>query len=144
MNRELVSPCGLYCGICAIYYATKHDDMKLKEKLARAYNDTVDKISCNGCMSDNVYWYCRHCAIKSCAMEKNYEGCNECGEFPCEKVENFPVPEGKKHILRAVPRWKELGTEEWIKEEEKLFSCKNCSTLIFRGAKKCRSCDTLL
>ncbi len=144
MNRELVSPCGLYCGVCGIYYATRHNDMKLKEKLARAYHDTVDQINCHGCMSDTVYWYCEHCAIKSCAIEKKYEGCNECAEFPCDKVENFPVPEGKMHILRAVPRWKESGTEEWINEEEKQFSCKSCSTLLFRGAKKCRNCDTLL
>ncbi len=143
-NKELVSPCGLYCGVCAIYYADTHDDQGLKEKLAAAYGETPDKISCGGCRSENVYWYCRHCAIKSCALDRKYEGCWQCDDFPCEKVVNFPVPEGKKHILRAVPEWKRLGTEEWVRTEEKLFSCGACDSLSFRGSRKCRNCGELL
>ncbi|MGD0279640.1 MAG: DUF3795 domain-containing protein [Smithella sp.] len=143
INRELLAPCGLYCGVCGIYYATANGDDQLKEKLAKAYGDTPDKISCRGCCSNSVYWYCSVCAVKSCAMEKGYLGCHQCISFPCDKIDNFPVPEGKKNILRAIPRWKELGTEEFIKAEEKLFSCENCGTKLFRGARKCRKCGTI-
>ena len=143
INHELVSPCGLYCGVCGIYYATANGDDQLKEKLAKAYGDTPDKISCHGCRSNSVYWYCAVCAVKSCAMEKDYLGCHQCISFPCDKIDNFPVPEGKKNILRAIPRWKELDTEEFIKAEEKLFSCDNCGTKLFRGARKCRKCGTI-
>jgi hypothetical protein len=143
-NKELVSPCGLYCGLCGIRYADKKEDGKLKEKLAAAYHDTPDKIACNGCMSANPYWYCKSCPVKSCATEKKYEGCYQCADFPCDKIESFPIPEAKKNILRAVPRWRELGTEEWIKEEERLFSCKKCGNTLFRGAHKCRECGTVL
>jgi len=45
-NQELVSPCGLYCGVCGIYCATESGDQPLKEKLAKAYGDTPDKINC--------------------------------------------------------------------------------------------------
>jgi hypothetical protein len=143
ISQELVSPCGLYCGVCGIYRASETDDQQLKEKLAKAYGDTPDKINCRGCRSDSVYWYCRVCAVKSCAVGKGYIGCHQCADFPCDKIENFPVPEGKKNILRAIPKWKELGTEEFIKAEEKLFTCANCGTPLFRGARKCRQCGTL-
>ncbi len=143
INQELVSPCGLYCGVCGIYYASANNDEQLKEKLARAYGETPDKIKCGGCRSDSVYWYCAVCAIKSCAMEKGYTGCHQCDSFPCDKIDNFPIPEAKKNILRAIPIWRELGTEAFLKAEEKLFSCDHCGVRLFRGARKCRQCGTL-
>ena len=143
INQELLAPCGLYCGVCGIYCASESGDQPLKEKLAKAYGDTPDKINCKGCRSDSVYWYCAVCGIKSCVIEKGYLGCHQCDSFPCDKIENFPVPEGKKNILRAIPLWRELGTEAFVKGEEKLFSCDNCGTQLFRGARKCRQCGTL-
>lgn len=143
MNQQLVSPCGLYCGACGIYRATVSGDEQLKEKLARAYGDTPDKITCRGCLSGSVYWYCAVCAIKSCTREKGYTGCQQCDIFPCEKIENFPVPEGKSNILRAIPLWRELGTEAFIAAEEKRFTCVSCGAALFRGARKCRTCGTV-
>lgn len=143
INQALVSPCGLYCGVCGIYYASVNNDEQLKEKLARGYGETPDKIKCGGCRSDSVYWYCAVCTIKSCAAEKGYAGCHQCDSFTCDKIANFPVPEGKKNILRAIPQWRALGTEAFIKAEEKLFSCDHCGARLFRGARKCRQCGTL-
>jgi len=143
INQELVAPCGLYCGVCGVYCASESNDQPLKEKLAKAYGDTPDKINCGGCLSDSVYWYCAVCAIKSCTKGKGYSGCHQCADFPCDKIDNFPVPEGKKNILRAIPIWRELGTEAFVKGEEKLFSCDNCGTKLFRGARKCRQCGTI-
>lgn len=143
MKQDLISPCGLYCGVCAIYRATADGDEPLKEKLATVYGDTTDKINCRGCRSDLVYWYCAVCAIKSCTKEKGYLGCHQCADFPCDIINNFPVPEGKKHIMRAIPLWKEMGTEAFIAAEEKLFSCDHCGKKLFRGARKCRQCGTV-
>lgn len=36
-QKELLSPCGLYCGVCGIYLAHKEDNWKFKEVLARYY-----------------------------------------------------------------------------------------------------------
>lgn len=143
IKKELVAPCGLYCGVCGIFQATIKDDQNLKEKLAKAYGDSPDKINCQGCLSDTVYWYCSACPVKSCAIEKKMEGCHQCDQFPCEKIDAFPVPEGKKNILRAVPEWRKLGTEDFIAAEEKRFTCPQCRTTLFRGARKCRTCGTL-
>ena len=144
IRQELVSPCGLYCGVCGIYQATVTDNQNLKEKLAKVFGETPDKINCHGCRSDTVYWYCSSCAIKNCVTEKGFEGCHQCDKFPCDKIDNFPVPEGKIHILRAVPEWRKLGTEAFIRAEEKLFSCPQCQTIFFRGTRKCRNCGTLV
>ena len=142
INKETISPCGLYCEVCGVYQATVNDDQKMKEKFAKAYNVKIEELACRGCRSNQVFVFCRVCKIKSCAEEKTYEGCYQCDEFPCEHIEAFPVPEGKKNILRAVPKWRELGTEKWTEYEKKLFSCQDCGNQLFRGARKCRECGS--
>jgi len=142
IKQELVAPCGLYCGVCGIYQATATGDHNLKEKLAHFYHDIPDKINCRGCLSDTVYWYCSSCPIKSCVIEKKIQGCHQCDQFPCDKVESFPVPEGKKNILRAVPEWRKRGTEAFIAAEEERFTCPHCRTALFRGSRKCRTCGS--
>jgi Zn finger protein HypA/HybF involved in hydrogenase expression len=77
-------------------------------------------------------------------MEKDYEGCHQCEEFPCKLIDDFPVPVGKKVILRAVPDRKKLGSEKWVEEEENRYICPHCSAQLFRGAKRCGSCKELV
>lgn len=55
-------------------------------------------------------------------------------------IEKFPIPVGKIVILRAIPRWKEVGTERWVKEEEERYHCPKCDNPLFRGAKRCNKC----
>ena len=142
--KELVSPCGLYCGVCGIRKATMEQDRELKEKLSKVYGVSTSEIHCHGCRSDQVFVYCRSCPIKSCAEAKKLEGCYQCGGFPCQAIDDFPFPEAKANILRTVPRWRALGTEEWIREEESRYRCQTCGTQSFRGARKCRQCQTPL
>ena len=140
-KRTLAPPCGLYCGVCAIYIAHRDNNQKLKERLPQLYGVTLEEIKCEGCLSDNVFVYCRSCPIKSCAAEKGIEGCHRCVDFPCKHIDDFPIPVGKKVILRAVPEWRALGTELWIEAEEKRYRCPHCGYKLFRGARKCRNCS---
>ena len=80
--------------------------------------------------------------IRDCTREKGYAGCHECGDFPCQLIENFPVPVGKKVILRAIPDWRERGTEAWVRDEEARYVCPECDHRLFRGAKRCNQCKT--
>ena len=139
-NRELAAPCGLYCGVCAIYVATRDNNEKFKEKLAPVYGAKPEDLVCDGCLSGRVFGYCQVCPIKSCCREKKIEGCHRCSDFPCKFIDNFPIPVGKKVILRAVPRWREVSTEVWMAEEEKRYTCPHCGYATFRGVKKCRQC----
>jgi predicted RNA-binding Zn-ribbon protein involved in translation (DUF1610 family) len=144
LNKDLISPCGLYCGVCGAYQATRKNDRAFLEKFAKAFSVSADDVYCKGCLSDTVSIFCKMCGIKSCTAEKKLEGCYQCTDFPCQKIDSFPIPEGKKNLLRAVPSWRELGTEKWVEEEEKLFTCRSCGNQLFRGAKKCRNCDMLV
>ena len=133
----------MYCGVCAIHIAHKNNNEKFKEILVNVYrpfSKTKDDIHCNGCMSDDIFGYCQVCPIRDCIKEKGYEGCYQCDDWPCKLIENFPIPVGKKVILRVIPRWREIGTEKWIEEEEKRYHCQDCGNPLFRGANRCNKC----
>lgn len=144
IKRELLAPCGLYCGVCSIYIAHRDNNVKFKEKLLPVYKmfaKSIDDIACTGCLSDGVVFpVCQVCAIKNCCKEKEIEGCHQCEEFPCKYIINFPIPVGKKVILRTIPTWRELGTEKFVEEEEKRYHCPECGNPLFRGAKRCNKC----
>ena len=68
INPDFVSPCGLYCGVCAIYIAYRENNEKFKERLVGLYQGgvpgkgslpdnerlTTESIHCHGCMSDDL------------------------------------------------------------------------------------------
>jgi len=82
------------------------------------------------------------CPIRSCTIGKGIEGCHQCSDFPCTFIEGYPIPVSKKVILRAIPAWRELGTERWMEEEERRYHCPQCGYGLFRGAKRCRDCGS--
>jgi hypothetical protein len=158
INPDLVAPCGLYCGVCAIRIAGRDNNEKFKERLVAVYkgkvagkgtlpnceNLTSADIQCDGCLSENRFLHCEQCEIRDCAREKGYAGCHECDEFPCRHIEDFPMTIGKKVILRAVPYWRKFGTEKWIQDEEARYVCPGCGNKVFRGAARCNRCKSEL
>ncbi len=154
INPDLVAPCGLYCGVCAVYIAHRDDNRKFKERLADLYRGKMagkgtlpnsDKLSaadirCRGCLSDERFMHCEQCEIRDCTREKGFSGCHECDEFPCRHIDDFPMTVGKKVILRAVPYWRSVGTEKWIRDEEARYVCPQCGNRLFRGAARCNRC----
>ena len=158
IKKELVAPCGLYCGVCAIYMAHRDNNQKFKERLVNLYKGevpgkgvlpnadklTADDIKCRGCLYDEQFMHCRQCEIRACTIKKGYTGCHQCNEFPCEHIERFPMAVGKKVILRAIPYWREVGTEKWIQDEEARYTCPECDNKLFRGAAKCNQCKVKL
>lgn len=142
VKKEWCAPCGLYCGVCAILIADRDDNQKFKERLTTVYDVGAEEIHCKGCLSDDLFLYCRVCPIRDCVERKGLMGCHQCGEFPCDYIENFPLPVGKKVILRSIPAWRELGTERWVGEETERYHCPECGYPLFRGARRCRRCKT--
>ena len=158
INPDFISPCGLYCGVCAIYVAHRDNNQKFKERLVHVYKGdipgkgtlpnsdelSIEDINCCGCLSDEQFLHCRQCEIRDCSKEKGYTGCHQCDEFPCQYIEDFPMTVGKKVILRAIPHWREVGTEKWIQDEEARYICPECGNKVFRGVVRCNQCKANL
>ena len=146
INKNLLAPCGLYCGVCAVYIADRDDNLKFKKRIVNVYapfTKVPEDIKCTGCMSEDdatKFAFCQKCGIRDCVKKKQIEGCHQCETFPCWRIKRFPMPVGKKVISRAIPFWKEHGTEKYVEEEEKRYHCPECSNSLFRGAKKCNQC----
>lgn len=158
VNPEFISPCSLYCGVCAIHIADRDDNDKLKEKLVNLYQGkglakgtlpnskhlSKSEIRCKGCLSNERFMHCQQCPIRDCTKDKGLEGCHQCIEFPCTYIDNFPMAVGKKVILRAVPERRELGTGKWVESEERRYHCPGCQNKVFRGAMTCNRCKLVL
>ncbi|RJX35187.1 MAG: DUF3795 domain-containing protein [Desulfarculus sp.] len=144
VNRDLLSPCGLYCGVCGAYIATQKDSPALKAGIAQVFGCAPEEINCQGCRSSVRYKHCQSCAIRSCAEGRGYEGCHQCAEFPCGHIEAlgamFPNTVAHKVMLRAVEAWRKLGTEAWVAAEEARYRCPSCQQSLMRGAARCHRC----
>ena len=78
IEKDLLAPCGLYCGVCRIYKAHRDNDLEFKKEILPTLNNygakTVDDIACTGCLSDDVkFHFCRICPIKDCIKNKKIE-----------------------------------------------------------------------
>ena len=151
-DRSLLAPCGLYCGVCGVYLATRHGDAKFQALLGRLYGSAPEETACRGCMQADpprcIYGYCRSCTIRDCVRSKGLYSCHQCGEWPCAMIERFPVATGLRVMKRAIPAWRakvaELGDEEgsvaWARSECERYHCPSCGYPLFRGAQRCREC----
>lgn len=150
-NSDLLAPCGLYCGVCGVYIATRDNNSKFKAVLAQLYGSSPEKTECHGCMqSDLLFEYCTTCSIRDCVTTKGFYSCHQCPEFPCKFQKRFPFPVGQKVMLRAIPEWRnyclqygrEKGNIIFAQAQLDRYKCSKCGASLFRGAKRCRECKT--
>jgi hypothetical protein len=151
-NRDLLAPCGLYCGTCAVYIATRDDNDKFKKAIGGLYGTPIEETRCLGCMQADppgcLYVYCQHCRIRDCIREKGYDSCHRCNDWPCEMIETFGLATGRRVMRRAIPAWREKmaehghekGSVEWARSECERYHCSACGEPLFRGAQRCRAC----
>ncbi len=152
-NRDLMAPCGLYCGACGIYIATRDKNEKLKAVMGSVYGTRPEETECYGCMQPDPpkkrYRYCQQCKIRSCVKSKGYYSCHQCDEWPCTLVENFGYAIGVRVAKRAIPLWRakvaeygeQKGSVEWARAECERYHCPSCGEPLFRGSRKCRVCQ---
>jgi hypothetical protein len=116
INQDLISPCGLYCEVCAIYIAHRDSNHKFKARLVNlnkegvsgkgilpnCENLTIEDIQCRGSLSDEQFMHCQQCEIRACTREKGYTGCHQCDEFPCQYFDDFnqQLINFKKHLTQ--------------------------------------------
>jgi Protein of unknown function (DUF3795) len=153
-NRKLMAPCGLYCGVCAVYIATRDENEKLKGVMGNIYGSKPEDTECLGCMQpdppEKLYGPCQSCEIRDCIKSKNIYSCSKCDDWPCELTENFPISTGNRVIKRTIPIWREKvaqngdeqGSVDWARSECERYHCPECGEPLFRGAQRCRSCKS--
>lgn len=151
-NRDLMAPCGLYCGTCGIYIATRDENEKFQAIMGNLYGTKPEETQCLGCMQADPpkkrYGYCNMCAIRDCVKSKEAYSCHQCEEWPCELTDNFPLATGARVMKRAIPLWRacvaehgdETGSVEWARAECERYHCSACGKPLFRGAQRCRAC----
>lgn len=113
---EIISYCGLTCQNCPIFLATRETNRAKKENIIYniinmckehygikyRYEDIND---CDGCKSknDRLFFGCKNCKIRKCAIERNIDNCAYCDEYPCEQLsEIFKTDPGAKTRLDAI------------------------------------------
>ena len=102
---EMTAFCGLDCSRCPSFLATQNDDDRARAATAAmlkkryGLNLRPDEINCDGCRSTagRRLSYCRTCAVRACAMDREVETCAACPDQPCEKLQAFHAfsPEAK-------------------------------------------------
>jgi len=111
INPDFISPCGLYCGVCAIYMAHRDNNQKFKEGLAGVYrgevsgkgalpnseNISAEDIRCRGCLSDDLFMHCNQCEIRDCTNKINAMN------FPVSILKIFPWLLGKRSFYGLSP-----------------------------------------
>ncbi len=157
-NPDFISPCGLYCGVCAIHIAHRDNNEKFKNSLVGLYKGGVSgkgtlpnsedlstkDIHCQGCLSQDLFMHCTQCEIRDCTAKKEITGCHECDEFPCQIITDFPMAVGKKVMLRSIPHRRTVGTQQWVQDEEARYFCPECNNKVFRGVVTCNRCKAKL
>jgi hypothetical protein len=152
MSKEnLVAACGLYCGACEIYRA-EHDGNQVKTEEIMAglsartgSNYTLEDMKCDGCLAGgNLNLWCRKCAIRDCAKEKQGESiCSpDCADFPCSKLTDFSN-DGMTHhkeIIENCRRLHKVGLNKHAVQEEKRWHCPECKQPMSWYDKTCRKC----
>lgn len=151
-NRDLMAPCGLYCGTCGLYIATRDRNGKFRSVMASLYGTKPEETECLGCMQPDsakkIYLACSVCTIRSCVKTKGYYSCHQCEDWPCSMIRGFPFATGVRVMERTIPVWRakvaehgdQKGSVQWARAECERYHCSSCGKPLFRGAQRCRAC----
>lgn len=151
-DKSLMAPCGLYCGTCGVYIATRDNNEKFRAIMANLYGTKLEETRCLGCMQPDtaaaIYSWCKLCTIRSCVKSKGYYSCHQCDQWPCYMINNFGFATGARVMKRTIPIWRakvaqhgdDRGSIEWARAECERYHCSACGEPLFRGAQRCRAC----
>jgi hypothetical protein len=160
-NKNLRAPCGIFCGACPIYIATRDNNEKMTNIICAVWQTRPEDAKCFGCLQTDppqkLFGFCQKCAIRSCAKAKDFYSCHQCDKWPCDIIESSHlsdiIPSSIKKsvsrvINRAIPLWRnqvaklgdEAGSLEWAKAEAGRYHCPSCGKPLYRSAQQCRAC----
>ncbi len=91
----MIAYCGINCLKCKSYIATQSGNPEelatVAAKLSDLYKAEVkpEYVICDGCRVDkrHSYFCTNSCKMRKCCIERNYNSCIECGDFPCTELQ---------------------------------------------------------
>ena len=132
IDPQLIAPCGMNCGVCSGYLAFKNKIPRSKGKISH----------CKGCRPRN-----KQCAFlkKICKdNQKLLKGevnfCFECNCFPCDGLKRLNDRYVKNYGMSMIDNLyeiKEIGIDNFIKNQYIRYKCAKCDNLISVHNKKC-------
>lgn len=131
-NLELVTYCGLYCGLCSQRNRIPLRAVSLRDAMRKEGYENWGR----NLPQFNEFWSflnnmadlgpgcsCRagkcgppFCGIRKCAQQKGIEVCAFCGDYPCRMISG--LANGYVTMLADGRRIKEIGIDAWIQEQE--------------------------
>lgn len=124
LNKTLIAPYGMNCGICMAY-------LRLKNK-------------CPGCRVDDINKPITRsrCKIKNCEFFQN-EFCFECKEFPCGNLKHLDKRYRTKYNMSMIENLiniKNFGIKKFLISEKDRWTCPQCGGKICVHKGYCFSC----
>lgn len=106
----MIAYCGIDCLTCPSYIATqsgsREELARVAEELARRYRTEVkpEYVVCDGCKAGKRHsYFCDNlCKMRKCCIEKQYDSCIECSDFPCKELrfELDHSPDAEKNLAK--------------------------------------------
>ena len=122
-KKWLTAPCGLACFACATYEGNITEEQK--KKVSTFLKIPIEETPCKGCRDEKgncKFGKNSQCPTWDCVQEKGVMFCNDCSDFPCEKLR--PTKNGAEypHNIKMynLCRMKLIGIEKWIEEAGKI------------------------
>ncbi|MCD8479265.1 MAG: DUF3795 domain-containing protein [Candidatus Cloacimonetes bacterium] len=98
------SPCGIDCHDCEAYIASQANDLEVLAKHQKNLKEQfgkdvpIEELYCDGCLANGrKIGFCTVCQIRLCCIEKGYQNCAACADFPCPKG-SFIWKEGSESL----------------------------------------------
>jgi hypothetical protein len=127
--QGMIAPCGMNCGLCIGHLRKRKP--------------------CSGCLGINDINKpdgCKSCSVVTCEhLPKTESGfCYECPKYPCRRLKALDKRYSTKYgmsMFKNLAYIKENGLENFLKSEEKKWTCPNCGSGLSVHRDNCLICD---
>jgi hypothetical protein len=126
--QEMIAPCGMNCGLCIGHLRKRKP--------------------CGGCLGNNDINKpdgCKSCTAITCEhLAKTESGfCYECPKYPCRRLKTLDKRYSTKYgmsMFENLAFIRENGLENFLKSEEKKWTCPNCGSGLSVHRNNCLIC----
>jgi hypothetical protein len=130
MERDLIAPCGMNCGICIGHIR--------------------EKKKCPGCRTIDAYrsGYGRDCYIRSCQVlrNNNWEYCSGmCDKYPCKRLKTLDKRYRTKYGMSMIENLGSIensGISVFVESEQSRWRCSACGELLCVHRTVCLKCGS--